>query len=449
MRVWLVFFCLALSTNLAAAPKRPAKVVLIGIDGVSLNLLEPFAGEGVAPNLGRLMKEGTRGHLASIWPLRTPQVWTSAVTGKLPGQHGIWDHLSNTYFNPPEVRTKEKHRVTSEDRRSKALWSLLDEAGLRTLTVGWMASWPAEKLEHGVLVAPVELMGDPRQTTIKGSFFRDASRLVTPERLWPRVRTLIVEPKDIEAAELAAFADIPPEGHPLYALPRLERYVYTFEWSLARARSVEAITLGLLDEAKPEVVLSYFQCPDSLLHRFWIFSEPVEEIVERLETHGIPSDRAAELKKRFGGVVEACYRDVDARVGRLLDATRGADTVVMVVSDHGFGRPAKPHKLAGEPYAGDHLDEGVILAAGPGIKKDAWIDGASILDVTPTLLAILGRPVAEDMRGRVLGALFDVTPPAAERIPTYETKPQLDAPHASGWPERKVPLRPTAAQMPR
>lgn len=449
MKIWVVSVALAFSTSLAAAPRQPAKVVLIGIDGVSLNLLQPFAERGVTPNLGQLIKEGTRGHLVSIWPLRTPQVWTSAVTGKLPGQHGIWDHLSSTYFNPPEVRTKQKKRVTTEDRRSKALWNLLDEAGIPTLTVGWMASWPAEKLENGVMVAPVELMGDPRQTTIKGSFFRDATRLVTPQRLWPRVRELIVEPRQIEPAEVAAFADVPPPGHPLYALPRLERYMYTFEWSLARARSVEAITLGLLDEAKPAVLLSYFQCTDSLLHRFWIFSEPVEEIVERLDGHGIRSDRAAELKQRLGGVVEACYRDVDARVGRLLEATRGPQTVVMVVSDHGFGRAAKPHTLAGEPYAGDHLDEGVILAAGPGIKKGGWIEGASILDVTPTLLAILGRPVAEDMRGRVLDDLFDGTPPAVERIPTYEANPQLDAPHANGWPERKVPLRPTAAQMPK
>ena len=62
----------------------------------------------------------------------------------------------------------------------------------------------------------------------------------------------------------------------------------------------------MLDEARPEVVLSYYQCPDSLLHRFWIFSESVDEIKERLETHGIPSAQAAELKKRFGDNIVFC-----------------------------------------------------------------------------------------------------------------------------------------------
>ncbi|MEL6548456.1 MAG: alkaline phosphatase family protein, partial [Myxococcota bacterium] len=74
---------------------KPADVVIIGLDGVSLNVLVPMAEKGAAPNLGQLLREGARGDLEVIWPLRTPQVWTSSVTGKLPGQHGIWDHKSN------------------------------------------------------------------------------------------------------------------------------------------------------------------------------------------------------------------------------------------------------------------------------------------------------------------------------------------------------------------
>ena len=95
----------ALSFGAPAAPSpagpKPAKVLIIGVDGVSLNLLEPYAKAGVVPNMARLLEEGARGDLSSIWPLRTPQVWTSAVTGKYPGQHGIWDHLSNTVSPRP------------------------------------------------------------------------------------------------------------------------------------------------------------------------------------------------------------------------------------------------------------------------------------------------------------------------------------------------------------
>jgi len=443
-----VVLCLSLvaARTVAAAPGHPAKVILIGLDGVSLNLLGPYMEAGVTPNLAALAHDGARGDLASIWPLRTPQVWTSVVTGKLPGQHGIWDHVSNSYFNPPEVRTTGKREVTSAERTSKALWGLLGDAGLRTLTVGWMASWPAEEVPGGVMVAPVELLGDARQTTIKGSFYSNAQRMVTPARLEPLVRSTIVDPDAITAAELAPFADPPPPGDPFYnGLPYLERYVYGLRWSLARARSVEALTVGLLDEAKPDVVLSYFQCTDSLLHRFWIFHKSPDAIRERLQNHGLPVDRADELHRRFGTIVEACYRDVDARVGRILAATRGPDTLVLIVSDHGFGNAPVPHKMADEPYSGDHLDDGVLLAAGPGIAAGSVVRGASVLDITPTVLHWLGRPVGDDMRGEVIGDLIGARARSVEHVATYEARPQTEVLRPEGWPVRKTAPR-TAAK---
>jgi arylsulfatase A-like enzyme len=163
--------------------------------------------------------------------------------------------------------------------------------------------------------------------------------------------------------------------------------------------------------------------------------------------HGLPAGGAEELKRRFGGVVEACYRDVDQRVGRILEAVRGPETLVLVVSDHGFGRAPVPHRLRSEPYSGDHLDQGIILARGPGIAAGSVIQDASVLDVTPTVLARLGLPVAKDMRGNVLAA---IVPDAAKvkHIATYEEAAQKEAIHAKGWPERTGPLRPTEAQMP-
>ena len=445
IRILSIVALCATGSPALAAPPRPAKIVVIGIDGVSLNLLEPFAKAGVTPVMGALLRDGARGHLASIWPLRTPQVWTSAVTGKLPGQHGIWDHLSNTYFNPPEFRTRDKRRVTSEQRRAKALWQLLGDAGLKSLTVGWMASWPAEQVKHGVMVAPAELMGDRRQTTIKGSFYSDAARMVSPAKWEKRVRSLIVDPSDITAADLAPFADPPAADSPLYArLPYLERYVYGLNWSLARARSVERITVELARAVEPDVVMSYFQCPDSLLHRFWIFHKSPEDIRVRLQTHGLPEGDADELHRRFGRVVEACYRDVDERVGRILEATRGPDTLVLIVSDHGFGNAPVPHLMRDEPYSGDHLDDGVVLAVGPQVAAGSIIRGMSILDVTPTLLHRLGLAVASDMQGRVVSELTGAAADQVRTLPSYEDAPQTEIPYPEGWPPRKKAYRSAA-----
>jgi predicted AlkP superfamily phosphohydrolase/phosphomutase len=57
--------------------------------------------------------------------------------------------------------------------------------------------------------------------------------------------------------------------------------------------------------------------------------------------------------------------------------------------------------------SGDHADPGVLIISGKNIKKEKIITGSSILDITPTILYILGLPVAKDMEGNVLTEAFD------------------------------------------
>lgn len=414
-------------------------MLLIGVDALSLNVLEPLMQQGAIPHMKQLAEQGAMGPLASYWPLRTMQVWTSAVTGKLPDQHGIWDHVKNSNYNPPAVRSDERAIYTPADRRCQALWGLLGERGISSLTVGWPTTWPAERVKNGVMVAPKVLYGDPRRVTIKGSFWRHVDRAVQPARLTAKVRDRIAEPEQITAEQVARLADPPPAGSPLRELPKIDKYVYSLRWNLARARSVEAITLELARSQRPEVVLAYFQCPDSLGHRFWIFSRSIKEIKQRLAQWGLPVEHAAELKRRFGGVIANCHRDVDARIGRLLDALAGPATLVLVISDHGFGDGPKPHPFRAEPYGGIHWSDGAILARGPGVRPGSRLRGLSILDITPTVLYSLGLPVAADMRGSVAPALVGrqrLRQGPAETVPSYEDQPQLELPHAGGYPPK-------------
>lgn len=422
----------------AAAKSDKPRVLLIGVDALSLNVLEPLMQQGAIPHMKQLAEQGAMGPLASYWPLRTMQVWTSAVTGKLPDQHGIWDHVKNSNYNPPEVRSDERAIYTSADRRCQALWGLLGERGIRSLTVGWPTTWPAERVKNGVMVAPKVLYGDPRRVTIKGSFWRHVERAVQPARLTERVRAHIVQPEQITAEQVARLADPPPADSPLRELPKIDKYVYALRWNLARARSVEAITLDLARSQKPEVVLAYFQCPDSLGHRFWIFSKPIKEIKKRLAQWKLPQKHAAELKRRFGGVIANCHRDVDARIGRLLAELAGPETLVLIISDHGFGDGPQPHPFRAEPYGGIHWSDGAILARGPGVRPGSRPEGLSVLDITPSLLYQLGLPVAEDMQGDVAAALVSrqLERRPVETVPSYEEEPQLELPHAGGYPPK-------------
>ena len=92
--------------------------------------------------------------------------------------------------------------------------------------------------------------------------------------------------------------------------------------------------------------------------------------------------------------------------------------------------------------SGTHADapDGLLLAVGDGIRAGAMLHGASVLDVAPTILYLMGLPVARDMEGRVLTEMLD------ERLrprPPRHLHPQLREPGRHPG-RRRVPARPAA-----
>ncbi len=78
---------------------------------------------------------------------------------------------------------------------------------------------------------------------------------------------------------------------------------------------------------------------------------------------------------------------------------------------------------AKDRITGNHREEGVIIMNGPCIEPGSTIENASILDVTPTILATMGYPVAKDMDGRTLSEAFNdafLRTNPVDYIDTYE-----------------------------
>ena len=67
------------------------KIVIIGLDGGTLDLILPWVKEGHLPALGRLIDEGVSGPLESTFPPLTGPAWSSFITGKSPGRHGVME----------------------------------------------------------------------------------------------------------------------------------------------------------------------------------------------------------------------------------------------------------------------------------------------------------------------------------------------------------------------
>jgi len=102
--------------------------------------------------------------------------------------------------------------------------------------------------------------------------------------------------------------------------------------------------------------------------------------------------------------------------------------VVIFVSDHGFVVGERPDTPAVSGIHYDRAPPGVIAMAGGATRPGDEITGASIFDVAPTVLHLLGEPVARDMAGRVLPAAVggdsNLASRPIESIPTYETSPR-------------------------
>jgi len=146
---------------------------------------------------------------------------------------------------------------------------------------------------------------------------------------------------------------------------------------------------------------------------------------KRSRYHGRPYFLAYpdEYRGTEPGVIDAYYAYTDHLIGRLLKYA-DEETTVIIVSDHGFMFDESQH-YGGPP--------GVIMASGNGIAPGS-VQGASLYDVAPTVLHLLGLPLARDMRGRVVEEMFtpEMRKEPAAYIATYETGAAREGAKAAG-----------------
>src|SRR6059036_19158 len=120
--------------------KKVPKVVVIGLDAATWTVIRPCMAEGKMPNLAKLMKAGVSGTLESILPPITPPAWTSFMTGKNPGKHGIF------HFMEAQPGTYGLRYLNAASRRAKTVWRMLSDAGYTVGTMNIPFTYPPEQL---------------------------------------------------------------------------------------------------------------------------------------------------------------------------------------------------------------------------------------------------------------------------------------------------------------
>ena len=281
--------------------------------------------------------------------------------------------------------------------------------------VGWLNTWPAEKID-GVMVAPYVALGQRKQTSIKGKIYEDAKDQTYPAKIFPEIKNLVRSADSITKTELERIVVAPPKDSKLYKeVPSLKRYLYTARWSIASTLSNTAIVEDQLRKnPDTNLVMTYFDGSDTLAHRFWLMRQSEEEIRTRLRNQNFNPDIAAELKERFGKIVDSYYELLDEMLARIVEAA-GPNATIMVVSDHGWQNLDRDKVIhLGVPFDGKHSLEGAMIVNGPHIKTGVFSD-RTLYDITPTALYLMGVGVPGDLPGDI--ALDFISEPFKRTFP--------------------------------
>ena len=132
------------------------QVLIIGLDGATFTVIDPLLNEGALPGLARLIGSGVRAELLSTIPSATIPAWPSFMTGKNPGKHGVFDFFSRIPGG--------KIRLTrSEDIRTRTLWQILSDHGLRSIVLNIPNTYPPQPIDGIVISGMLTPPGAPFQ----------------------------------------------------------------------------------------------------------------------------------------------------------------------------------------------------------------------------------------------------------------------------------------------
>jgi len=376
-------------------PGMPKRVLLVGWDAADWQMIGPLMDAGLMPTLASLLGRGASGTLATTRPILSPILWNTIATGRRADAHGVLG-FTEPVPDGPGIRP-----TASTSRRCKALWNILTQCGLRSHVVGWYASHPAEPIAGAMVSNQFEFRSAdeaPGAPLPAGA--------VHPAELAASMAECRVHPSEVDASAILPFVpdaaiEIAREGNRIGKLMQL----------VAQTASIHAMATRLMERGDWDFGAVYYEGIDRFGHEFMEFHPP----------------RMAEVDERDFAAYRHCmngiYRFHDMMLETLLRLA-GDDTAVLVISDHGYWNDhRRPDPRPGKAGPVDwHRPYGILAAVGPGIRAGARVHGASILDIAPTVLALLGLPAGDDMPGRVLAEAMDpATVPS--RIPSWESVP--------------------------
>jgi predicted AlkP superfamily phosphohydrolase/phosphomutase len=119
----------------------PHKLLVIGWDGATFQMIDPLLAQGRLPNLAKLIERGSQSRLESTKVPISSAAWVGAVTGKTPGQNGVYS------FFEPIAQSYDVRLISSRSNRAAPLWRVLGWNGMKSLVFNVPITYPPEKID--------------------------------------------------------------------------------------------------------------------------------------------------------------------------------------------------------------------------------------------------------------------------------------------------------------
>ncbi len=265
------------------------RVIVLGFDGATFDLIKPWASQGKLPTLARLMKVGAWGNLVSTIPPHSPAAWSTFSTGVNPGKHGVIN------FRKRKPNTYDTMLINGSHRHGYPIWRILSDC----------------RKVVGVVNLPMTYPPDP----VNGCFI---SGMDTPDGA-PNY----TYPSNL-ASELTGEIGDYIVGVPLAEDARGGRYDLIWD-KINKALEQRIKTVRYLLHSRDfDFFIVNFSATDAVQHHFWRFMDP---------DHPQYEEKGA---AKYGNFIYEIYKKLDhylAEVWSDLDE----ETILIVMSDHGFG----------------------------------------------------------------------------------------------------------------
>lgn len=399
-----------------------SRIVLLMLDGASLDVIQPAVAAGRLPGFGRILDRGAVVHLATLRPTQAEPVWSAVATGRLPMANGVRSamryrvrpgqpaiELLPDYCYAqllPSIGVIDAEAHTSASLTARPIWSIIgDDYGVSVGVIGWPLSHPA--------------------TPVSGVLVSDLFHRLSATEMERSGAAEIAPPSLLEAARTALATPVTPDPVSVVTLPSsLPSTIATGDQEGQREPEpllADRIHLQLYRALTAQAPMRFtavrFPGVDAVGHYYLRYANPAPF-----------GDVTEEERQRYGRLLDEYYAFLDGIVGDAI-ASLGANDLLLVVSAYGM-EPLSPGKrlleqMVGNPQiSGTHerAPDGFLLAFGRSVAP-ARPARASVLDIAPTILYYLGLPVARDMDGFARADLFDPTFTAEHPItyiPTHE-----------------------------